>query len=52
MGGVMAFGSRRLCLRYLELAYPTKPTDWGDDTAMVSAKLTEPGRMSEFLKTM
>jgi pimeloyl-ACP methyl ester carboxylesterase len=38
-------------LRYLDLAYPTKPADWTDYKAVLRAKLTEPGRMSEFLKT-
>jgi pimeloyl-ACP methyl ester carboxylesterase len=52
MGGVMAFHSLRMWLRYLDLAYPTKPTDWSDYKAALRAKLKEPGRMSEFLKTM
>jgi pimeloyl-ACP methyl ester carboxylesterase len=51
-GGVQAFHSLRMWLRYLDLAYPTKPTDWADYKAVLRAKLTEPGRMSEFLKTM
>jgi pimeloyl-ACP methyl ester carboxylesterase len=52
MGGVMAFHSLRLWLRYQDLAYPTKPIDWSDYKAALRAKLTEPGRMSEFQKTM
>jgi pimeloyl-ACP methyl ester carboxylesterase len=34
------------------LAYPHKPADWDDYTAALRAKLTEPGRMDEFMKTM
>jgi pimeloyl-ACP methyl ester carboxylesterase len=52
MGGLMAFRSSRMWLRYLDLAYPTKPSDWADYRAALRAKLTEPGRMSEFLKTL
>jgi pimeloyl-ACP methyl ester carboxylesterase len=52
IGGVTAFHSLRLWLRYLDLAYPTKPADWIAYKAALRAKLTEPGRMSEFLKTM
>jgi pimeloyl-ACP methyl ester carboxylesterase len=51
MGGVMAFRSLRMWLRYLDLAYRTKPSDWADYKAALRAKLKEPGRMSEFLKT-
>ena len=52
MGGTQAFHSLRLWLRYLDVAYPTKPADWADYTAALRAKLTEPGRMAEFMKTM
>lgn len=52
IGGVKTFHSLRMWLRYLDLAYPTKPTDWADYMAALRAKLKEPGRMSEFLKTM
>jgi pimeloyl-ACP methyl ester carboxylesterase len=52
MGGVMGFHSLRMWLRYLDLAYPTKPSDWADYRAALRAKLTEPGRMTEFLKTL
>jgi pimeloyl-ACP methyl ester carboxylesterase len=51
MGGVMAFRSLRMWLRYLDLAYPTKPTDYDDYMAALRAKLHEPGRMAEFMKT-
>lgn len=52
MGGTQAFRSLRLWLRYLDVAYPTKPADWGDYTATLRAKLTEPGRMAEFMNTL
>jgi pimeloyl-ACP methyl ester carboxylesterase len=45
------FGSLSAWLRYLDLAYPTKPADYDDYTAALRAKLREPGRMAEFLKT-
>ena len=52
LGGTMAFRSLRLWLRYLDLAYPHKPADWDDYTSALRVKLTEPGRMNEFMKTM
>jgi pimeloyl-ACP methyl ester carboxylesterase len=51
IGGVMAFHSLRMWMRYLNVAYPTKPPDWTDYKAALRAKLTEPGRMAEFMKT-
>ena len=42
IGGVMAFHSLRVWLRYLDLAYPIKPTDWSDYKAVLRAKLKEP----------
>jgi pimeloyl-ACP methyl ester carboxylesterase len=38
-------------MRYLDLAYPTKPPDYDDYMAALRAKLREPGRMAQFLKT-
>ena len=38
-------------MRYLDLAYPTKPADYAEYMAALRAKLLEPGRMAEFLKT-
>lgn len=32
-------------LKYLDVAYPTKPADWAQESARISAKLSEPGRM-------
>jgi pimeloyl-ACP methyl ester carboxylesterase len=52
MGATQAFHSLKMWLRYLDLAYPTKPADWADYTAALRAKLTEPGRMAEFMKTL
>lgn len=52
IGETMGLRSLRSWLRYLDLAYPHKPADWAAYTAMLRAKLTEPGRMAEFMKTM
>jgi pimeloyl-ACP methyl ester carboxylesterase len=38
--------------RYLDLAYPDKPADYDAYMAGLRAKLSEPGRMAEFLKTL
>lgn len=51
LGGTLAFRSLKLWLRYLDVAYLAKPADWAGYTAALRAKLTEPGRMAEFLKT-
>ena len=52
MGGVVIFHSLRLWMSYLDVAYPTKPADYAEYMAALRAKLTEPGRMTEFLKTL
>lgn len=52
MAGVAAFKSMNMWFRYLDVAYPDKPTDWAEYTAALRAKLTEPGRMQQFLLTM
>jgi pimeloyl-ACP methyl ester carboxylesterase len=52
MGGVVIFKSLRLWMSYLDVAYPTKPADYAEYMAALRAKLTEPGRMAEFLKTL
>jgi pimeloyl-ACP methyl ester carboxylesterase len=49
--GTQVFRSLRLWLRYLDLAYPAKPADYAGDMAALAAKLGEPGRMAEFMKT-
>ncbi len=51
LGGTQMLRSLRLWIRYLDVAYPTKPADYADYIAALRAKLTEPGRMAEFLKT-
>ena len=51
LGGTRVFRSLGLWLRYLNLAYPAKPADYAEDTAALAAKLREPGRMAEFMKT-
>jgi pimeloyl-ACP methyl ester carboxylesterase len=45
------FKSLRQWLRYLDVAYPAKPADYDADMAALTAKLREPGRMAEFMKT-
>ncbi len=55
-GGLLLLGMQLLrsldmWFRYLDVAYPTKPADYADYMAALRAKLSEPGRMAEFLKT-
>ena len=45
------FHSLRFWLSYLDVAYPTKPADYAEYMAALAAKLREPGRMAEFMKT-
>jgi pimeloyl-ACP methyl ester carboxylesterase len=52
MGGVMVLRSLKMWMRYLDLAYPGKPADYAASMTELRAKLSEPGRMAEFLKTM
>jgi pimeloyl-ACP methyl ester carboxylesterase len=52
MAGTVALRSLPMWLRYLDVAYPTKPADWSVYRAALQAKLSEPGRMQQFLKTM
>ena len=49
--GTRLFRSLRTWMRYLDLAYPTKPADYADYMTALAAKLREPGRMAEFMKT-
>ena len=51
LGGTRLFRSLGLFMRYLDLAYPAKPADYAGYMAALAAKLREPGRMAEFLKT-
>ena len=49
--GTQYLHSLRSWLRYLDLAYPTKPADYAEYMTALAAKLREPGRMAEFIKT-
>jgi pimeloyl-ACP methyl ester carboxylesterase len=49
--GTQLLHSLRMWMRYLDVAYPTKPADYAEYMAALSAKLREPGRMAEFMKT-
>ncbi len=51
LGGTRVFRSLGLWLRYLDLAYPAKPADYSGYMTALAAKLREPGRMAEFMKT-
>jgi len=51
LGGTRVFRSLGLFMRYLNLAYPAKPADYAGYMAALAAKLREPGRMAEFMKT-
>jgi pimeloyl-ACP methyl ester carboxylesterase len=52
MMGVMMLRSLDMWTGYLNVAYPEKPADYAAYMAALRAKLSEPGRMAEFLKTM
>jgi pimeloyl-ACP methyl ester carboxylesterase len=52
MMGVQLFHSLNSWVRYLDVAYPTKPADYAAYITALRAKLTEPGRMAEFMKTL
>jgi len=49
--GTQLFHSLSLWMRYLDVAYPAKPADYHDYMTALAAKLREPGRMAEFMKT-
>jgi pimeloyl-ACP methyl ester carboxylesterase len=52
LGGVLVLRSLKMWMSYLDLAYPEKPADYAAYMAALRAKLSEPGRMAELLKTM
>ncbi|MGT2425415.1 alpha/beta fold hydrolase [Amnibacterium kyonggiense] len=52
MAATAGLRSLPMWLRYLDAAYPTKPADWAVYRAAIRAKLSEPGRMQQFLKTI
>jgi pimeloyl-ACP methyl ester carboxylesterase len=49
--GTQVLRSLGLWRAYLNVAYPTKPADYDEYIAALMAKLREPGRMAEFMKT-
>ncbi len=49
--GTQLFHSLGIWMSYLNVAYPTKPADYAEYMAGLRAKLSEPGRMAEFMKT-
>jgi pimeloyl-ACP methyl ester carboxylesterase len=49
--GTQMLHSLGVWMRYLDVAYPTKPADYAEYMAALRAKLQEPGRMAEFMKT-
>ncbi len=49
--GTQLLHSLRIWMRYLDVAYPAKPADYAEYMAALAAKLREPGRMAEFMKT-
>ena len=49
--GAQLLRSLPLWMSYLDVAYPAKPSDYAEYMAALRAKLSEPGRMAEFLKT-
>jgi pimeloyl-ACP methyl ester carboxylesterase len=52
MTGTTLFKSLRSWQRYLDIAYPIRPADHAQAMAAQIAKLREPGRMAEFMKTL
>lgn len=45
MAQVIMRGSLANWKKYLDVALPTKPADWGSELARIETKLSEPGRM-------
>ena len=41
----LLLGSLPAWMKYLELAYPTKPADWSGERARIEAAMSRPGRM-------
>lgn len=52
MGRVVALHSLGAWMHYLDVAYPEKPADYTAYMTALRAKLSEPGRKAEFLKTL
>ncbi|HEY3882679.1 MAG TPA: alpha/beta hydrolase [Trebonia sp.] len=51
LGATIMFRSLWWWFRYLDAAYPSKPDDYAEYMAALAARLREPGRMAEFMKT-
>ena len=51
LAGTQLLRSLDQWMRYLDVAYPEKPADYAAYMTALRAKLSEPGRMAEFLKT-
>lgn len=49
--GTMIFKSQSLWFKYLDVAYPIKPADYDEYMTGLAAKLSEPGRFANFMKT-
>jgi pimeloyl-ACP methyl ester carboxylesterase len=49
--GTQFLRSLGLWMSYLDVAYPSKPADYAEYMQALRAKLSEPGRMAEFMKT-
>jgi pimeloyl-ACP methyl ester carboxylesterase len=52
MAGVLLLRTLKMWMGYLDVAYREKPADYAAYMTALRAKLSEPGRMAEFLKTM
>lgn len=52
LGGLMITGRVNDWFGYLDIAYPTKPADYDRYMSALRAKLAEPGRKAELLKTL
>jgi pimeloyl-ACP methyl ester carboxylesterase len=49
---VMVLRSLKAWMKYLDVAYPQKPADYEAYMSALRSRLSEPGRMAEFLKTL
>ncbi|HEX7992909.1 MAG TPA: alpha/beta hydrolase [Streptosporangiaceae bacterium] len=49
--GTQLLRSVGIWMSYLDVAYPSKPADYAEYMRALRAKLSEPGRMAEFMKT-
>jgi pimeloyl-ACP methyl ester carboxylesterase len=49
--GTQLLRSVGIWMSYLDVAYPSRPADYAEYMQALRAKLSEPGRMAEFMKT-